>query len=224
MLQVVLEYERAVIFRLGQLLPGGAKGPGMNEKARDQFSNSAMFSGLFIVLPCIESYKKVDLRTITLGVPPQEVRHCQVWSYFYLAPSYFHCSFWPRTAWRCQWTPWSTTACPTPSWAWQTWRTLITAQSKVFSGNITEFFMRWPFSRLLAQTSLRNILGTKNLHEILSDRDSIAGAMQVSPTQQLIFISRNKWFLTELAGRGHCRLGNKSGKSRNVRFTLLPFI
>ena len=29
--------------------------------------------GLFIVLPCIESYKKVDLRTITLGVPPQEV-------------------------------------------------------------------------------------------------------------------------------------------------------
>lgn len=28
MLQVVLEYERAVIFRLGQLLPGGAKGPG----------------------------------------------------------------------------------------------------------------------------------------------------------------------------------------------------
>ena len=32
--------------------------------------------------------------------------------------------------------------------------------------------------RLLAQTSLRNILGTKNLHEILSDRDSISGAMQ----------------------------------------------
>ena len=28
-LQVVLEYERAVIFRLGQLLPGGAKGPGI---------------------------------------------------------------------------------------------------------------------------------------------------------------------------------------------------
>ena len=29
------------------------------------------------------------------------------------------------------------------------------------------------------QTSLRNILGTKNLHEILSDRESIALAMQV---------------------------------------------
>merc|ERR1712098_708080 len=54
--KVVQEYERAVIFRIGRLLPGGAKGP-----------------GIFFVLPCIESYQKVDLRTITLGVPPQEV-------------------------------------------------------------------------------------------------------------------------------------------------------
>ena len=54
---MVQEYERAVIFRLGRLLPGGAKGP-----------------GIFFVLPCIESYQRVDLRTITLGVPPQEVR------------------------------------------------------------------------------------------------------------------------------------------------------
>ena len=53
---MVQEYERAVIFRLGRLLPGGAKGP-----------------GIFFVLPCIESYQRVDLRTITLGVPPQEV-------------------------------------------------------------------------------------------------------------------------------------------------------
>ena len=32
-----------------------------------------ILSGLFFVLPCIESYQKVDLRTITLDVPPQEV-------------------------------------------------------------------------------------------------------------------------------------------------------
>ena len=32
-----------------------------------------LFQGIFFVLPCIESYQKVDLRTITLGVPPQEV-------------------------------------------------------------------------------------------------------------------------------------------------------
>ena len=34
-------------------------------------------------------------------------------------------------------------------------------------------------TRLLAQTTLRNILGTKMLHEILSDRESISGSMQV---------------------------------------------
>ena len=34
-------------------------------------------------------------------------------------------------------------------------------------------------ARLLAQTTLRNILGTKNLHEILSERESISSSMQV---------------------------------------------
>ena len=56
-LQVVQEYERAVIFRLGRLRAGGAKGP-----------------GLFFIMPCIDTYKKVDLRTVSFDVPPQEVR------------------------------------------------------------------------------------------------------------------------------------------------------
>ncbi len=34
-------------------------------------------------------------------------------------------------------------------------------------------------TRLLAQTTLRNILGTKDLHEILGDRETISGSMQV---------------------------------------------
>ena len=38
------------------------------------YSISSLILGIFFVLPCIESYQKVDLRTITLGVPPQEVR------------------------------------------------------------------------------------------------------------------------------------------------------
>ena len=38
-------------------------------------------------------------------------------------------------------------------------------------------------TRLLAQTTLRNILGTKPLHEILSERDSISQAMQVLKNQ-----------------------------------------
>ena len=74
-LQVVQEYERAVIFRLGRLRSGGAKGP-----------------GLFFVLPCIDTYRCeiaspvlpewltccvacrcVDLRTGAFDVPPQEI-------------------------------------------------------------------------------------------------------------------------------------------------------
>lgn len=34
-------------------------------------------------------------------------------------------------------------------------------------------------TRLLAQTTLRNVLGTKNLSELLSDREGIAHSMQV---------------------------------------------
>ena len=55
-IQVVQQYERAVIFRLGRLLKGGARGP-----------------GLFFVIPCIDSYTKIDLRSVTFDVPPQEV-------------------------------------------------------------------------------------------------------------------------------------------------------
>jgi len=32
-----------------------------------------LFVGIFFVLPCIESYTKVDLRTVSFDVPPQEV-------------------------------------------------------------------------------------------------------------------------------------------------------
>src|SRR5437868_13927548 len=53
-LRVVQQYERGVIFVLGRLL--GAKGP-----------------GLFWVPPFISRMVKVDLRIVTLTVPPQEV-------------------------------------------------------------------------------------------------------------------------------------------------------
>jgi len=32
-----------------------------------------LFAGIFFILPCIESYTKVDLRTVSFDVPPQEV-------------------------------------------------------------------------------------------------------------------------------------------------------
>ncbi|XP_057626560.1 podocin isoform X2 [Chionomys nivalis] len=55
-IKVVQEYERVIIFRLGHLLPGRAKGP-----------------GLFFYLPCLDTYHKVDLRLQTLEIPFHEV-------------------------------------------------------------------------------------------------------------------------------------------------------
>ena len=53
--------------------------------------------------------------------------------------------------------------------------------------------------RLLAQTTLRNILGTKNLHEILSDRESISSSMQV----KMMMILKCKDEMT-----AHCRVSS----------------
>lgn len=76
-------------------------------------------------------------------------------------------------------------------------------------------------TRLLAQTTLRNILGTKNLHEILSDRESISGAMQVAPSfhkvNSNIFLKQP--FFTEQSGRGHHSVGHQGREGRNVRGT-----
>jgi regulator of protease activity HflC (stomatin/prohibitin superfamily) len=53
--KVAREYERGVIFRLGRL-KSPPKGP-----------------GLFLLIPIVDKMVKVDLRTVTLNVPPQEV-------------------------------------------------------------------------------------------------------------------------------------------------------
>src|SRR5215203_7119746 len=52
--RVLREYERGVIFRLGRLI--AQKGP-----------------GLILLIPVIDRMVRVDLRTITLNIPPQEV-------------------------------------------------------------------------------------------------------------------------------------------------------
>jgi regulator of protease activity HflC (stomatin/prohibitin superfamily) len=54
-IKVAREYERGIVFRLGRLLPE-PKGP-----------------GLFILIPIVDRMVRVDLRTITLNIPPQEV-------------------------------------------------------------------------------------------------------------------------------------------------------
>src|SRR5260221_10951540 len=55
-IRVLREYERGVVFRLGRLLQGGAKGP-----------------GLFILVPIIDKMVKVSLRTVVMDVPPQDI-------------------------------------------------------------------------------------------------------------------------------------------------------
>ena len=37
---------------------------------------SSVVAGIFFVLPCIDTYTKVDLRTVSFDVPPQEVGPC----------------------------------------------------------------------------------------------------------------------------------------------------
>ncbi len=54
MVRVLNEYERGVVFRLGRVI--GAKGP-----------------GLIWVIPTVDRLVRVDLRTITLDVPPQDI-------------------------------------------------------------------------------------------------------------------------------------------------------
>jgi len=123
--KVVQEYERAVIFRLGRLLSGGAKGP-----------------GVFFIIPCLDNYEKIDMRTCTYDVPPQEILTKDSVTVFVNAIMYYK---------------------------------VKDATSAV--ANVDDYACS---AKLLAATTLRNILGTKTLGDILSERESIAHDMQVS--------------------------------------------
>ncbi|XP_055689907.1 band 7 protein AGAP004871 isoform X1 [Lutzomyia longipalpis] len=123
--KVVQEYERAVIFRLGRLMQGGAKGP-----------------GIFFILPCIDAYARVDLRTRTYDVPPQEVLTKDSVTVSVDAVVYYRVS-----------------------------------NATVSIANVENAHHS---TRLLAQTTLRNTMGTRHLHEILSERMTISGTMQSS--------------------------------------------
>merc|ERR1719391_1398467 len=122
-IKVVQEYERAVIFRLGRLLTGGARGP-----------------GVFFIIPCVDVYEKIDMRTATYEIPPQEILTKDSVTVFVNAIMYYKV------------------------------KNPIHAVANVddYSGS----------ARLLAATTLRNVLGTMNLGDILSQRESIAREMQ----------------------------------------------
>ncbi|XP_038046881.1 mechanosensory protein 2-like [Patiria miniata] len=121
--RTVQEYERAIIFRAGRLLPGGAKGP-----------------GLFFILPCIDEFRVVDLRTLSFDVPPQEILSKDSVTVTVDAVVYFR------------------------------------VQNPTMSIVNVENFKR--STELLSATTLRNVLGTKTLAEVLSSRESISSHMQ----------------------------------------------
>ncbi|CAI4233241.1 unnamed protein product [Auanema sp. JU1783] len=124
-IKVVQEYERAVIFRLGRLMPGGAKGP-----------------GIFLIVPCIDTYRKVDLRVLSFEVPPQEILSKDSVTVAVDAVVYFRIS-----------------------------------NATISVTNVEDAARS---TKLLAQTTLRNILGTKTLAEMLSDREAISHQMQTT--------------------------------------------
>lgn len=123
--KVVQEYERAVIFRLGRLLRGGAKGP-----------------GIFFIVPCIDTYCKVDLRTVSFDVPPQEILSKDSVTVAVDAVVYYRIS-----------------------------------NATIAISNVEDYGHS---TRLLAATTLRNVLGTKSLSEILIERETISHVMQAS--------------------------------------------
>ncbi|XP_072248194.1 stomatin-like [Leuresthes tenuis] len=123
--KIVQEYERAVIFRLGRIADRKPKGP-----------------GLFFVLPCTDNFVKVDLRTVSFDIPPQEILTKDSVTVSVDGVVYFRIH------------------CP------------ISSVSNVSNAHSS--------TRLLAQTTLRNVLGTKNLAELLSDREGISLSMQES--------------------------------------------
>lgn len=121
--KVVQEYERVVIFRLGRLLAGGARGP-----------------GIFFIVPCVDSYQKVDMRTLTFDVPPQEILTKDSVTVYVDAIMYYQ---------------------------------VYNAINAI--SNVDDYGQS---TRQLTACTLRNILGTKKLGDILSDREQIASMMQ----------------------------------------------
>ncbi|XP_061434766.1 stomatin-like [Lethenteron reissneri] len=124
-IKIVQQYERAVIFRLGRILPGRARGP-----------------GLFWVVPCTDTFIRIDMRTITFDIPPQEILTKDSVTVAVDGVVYYR-----------------------------------VADAIMSVANVSDAHAA---TRILAQTTLRNALGTRTLSEILSDRSELAHAMQMN--------------------------------------------
>jgi regulator of protease activity HflC (stomatin/prohibitin superfamily) len=120
--RIVNEYERGVIFRLGRV-QGTAKGP-----------------GLFFLIPIVDRMVKVDLRTITLDVPPQDLITRDNVPARVNAVVYFRVM--------------------DPN------KSVIEVENHVLA------------TSQISQTTLRSVLGQKDLDDLLTDRETINEQLQ----------------------------------------------
>ncbi|XP_010142835.1 PREDICTED: stomatin-like protein 3 [Buceros rhinoceros silvestris] len=123
-IKVIREYERAVVFLLGHILSKKAKGP-----------------GLILILPCTDKFIKVDLRTVTCKIPPQEIL---------------------------------TKDAVTAQVGGVLYYRMYSAVSAV--ANIADVHSA---TFLWAQTTLRNVLSTQSLAQLLAAREEMAHSIQV---------------------------------------------
>jgi regulator of protease activity HflC (stomatin/prohibitin superfamily) len=127
-IKVVKEYERGVIFRLGRV-QGGPKGP-----------------GLFILLPMVDRMVKIDLRTVTMDVPPQDVITRDN------VPARVNAVVYFRVV--------------DPN------RSVIEVENHVLA------------TSQISQTTLRSVLGQKDLDELLTNREEINEELQAIIDEQ----------------------------------------
>jgi regulator of protease activity HflC (stomatin/prohibitin superfamily) len=120
--RIVNEYERGVIFRLGRV-QGTAKGP-----------------GLFFLIPIMDRMVKIDLRTVTMDVPPQDLITRDNVPARVNAVVYFR------------------VVDPNKS--------VIEVENHVLA------------TSQISQTTLRSVLGQKDLDDLLTDRESINEQLQ----------------------------------------------
>ena len=121
-IKIVKEYERGVIFRLGRV-QGGPKGP-----------------GLFILLPLVDRMVKIDLRTVTMDVPPQDVITRDN------VPARVNAVVYFRVV--------------DPN------RSVLEVENHVLA------------TSQISQTTLRSVLGQKDLDELLTNREAINDQLQ----------------------------------------------
>jgi regulator of protease activity HflC (stomatin/prohibitin superfamily) len=121
-IKVVKEYERGVIFRLGRV-QGGPKGP-----------------GLFLLWPLVDMMVKIDLRTVTMDVPPQDVITRDNVPARVNAVIYFRVT--------------------DPN------RSVIEVENHVLA------------TSQISQTTLRSVLGQKDLDDLLTNREAINEELQ----------------------------------------------